>query len=67
MQHPARVKGLVNTYMTLTGNLGGMANNLWSLRNYLTTAEVPNLSALSYLPTPPIGQDRTQGQFLSGV
>ena len=22
---------------------------------------------LSYLPTPPIGQDMTQGQFLSGV
>ena len=23
--------------------------------------------ALSYLPTPPVGQDMTQGQFLSGV
>ena len=22
---------------------------------------------LSYLPTPPLGQDMTQGQFLSGV
>ena len=22
---------------------------------------------LSYLPTPPLGQDTTQGQFLSGV
>ena len=25
------------------------------------------LSALSYLPTPPLGQDMTQGQFLSRV
>ena len=25
------------------------------------------LSVLSYLPTPPLGQDMTQGQFLSGV
>ena len=25
------------------------------------------LCALSYLPTPPLGQDMTQGQFLSGV
>ena len=25
------------------------------------------LSRLSYLPTPPLGQDMTQGQFLSGV
>ena len=24
-------------------------------------------STLSYLPTPPLGQDMTQGQFLSGV
>ena len=24
-------------------------------------------SALSYLPIPPLGQDMTQGQFLSGV
>ena len=24
-------------------------------------------SRLSYLPTPPLGQDMTQGQFLSGV
>ena len=23
--------------------------------------------SLSYLPTPPLGQDMTQGQFLSGV
>ena len=23
--------------------------------------------ALPYLPTPPLGQDMTQGQFLSGV
>ncbi len=26
-----------------------------------------NKSVLSYLPTPPLGQDMTQGQFLSGV
>ena len=25
------------------------------------------LKLLSYLPTPPLGQDMTQGQFLSGV
>ena len=25
------------------------------------------LLLLSYLPTPPLGQDMTQGQFLSGV
>ena len=25
------------------------------------------LNKLSYLPTPPLGQDMTQGQFLSGV
>ena len=25
------------------------------------------LILLSYLPTPPLGQDMTQGQFLSGV
>ena len=24
-------------------------------------------NSLSYLPTPPLGQDMTQGQFLSGV
>ena len=27
----------------------------------------PYESLLSYLPTPPLGQDMTQGQFLSGV
>ena len=26
-----------------------------------------NITFLSYLPTPPLGQDMTQGQFLSGV
>ena len=26
-----------------------------------------SLDELSYLPTPPLGQDMTQGQFLSGV
>ena len=26
-----------------------------------------NSQPLSYLPTPPLGQDMTQGQFLSGV
>ena len=25
------------------------------------------ISGLSYLPTPPLGQDMIQGQFLSGV
>ena len=25
------------------------------------------ISYTSYLPTPPLGQDMTQGQFLSGV
>ena len=24
-------------------------------------------TSMSYLPTPPLGQDMTQGQFLSGV
>ena len=30
---------------------------------------IPNIwnLLLSYLPTPPLGQDMTQGQFLSGV
>ena len=28
---------------------------------------VSSLSSLSYLSTPPLGQDMTQGQFLSGV
>ena len=27
----------------------------------------PGQSYLPYLPTPPLGQDMTQGQFLSGV
>ena len=31
--------------------------NLWGMRS----------TPLSYLPTPPLGQDMTQGQFLSGV
>ena len=26
-----------------------------------------NVQQLPYLPTPPLGQDMTQGQFLSGV
>ena len=47
-----------------------------SLKNHNTTnynqtsshtfREINNLQ-LSYLPTPPLGQDMTQGQFLSGV
>ena len=32
---------------------------------YVYLVEVNN--GLSYLPTPPLGQDMTQGQFLSGV
>ena len=32
----------------------------------LTTSEVIK-TAFIYLPTPPLGQDMTQGQFLSGV
>ena len=31
-------------------------------RYYITQKEL-----ISYLPTPPLGQDMTQGQFLSGV
>ena len=27
----------------------------------------PSIVTKSYLPTPPLGQDMTQGQFLSGV
>ena len=37
-----------------------------------TTFSFPNINTFktiiySYLPTPPLGQDMTQGQFLSGV
>ena len=36
---------------------------------FTTSEKLPELMshALSYLPTPPLGQDMTQGQFLSGV
>ena len=37
----------------------------FSLTSYLTKAEEPSLSY--FLPTPTLGQDMTQGQFLSGV
>ena len=33
----------------------------------LLAYNVPLSMTLSYLPTPPLGQDMTQGQFLSGV
>ena len=31
------------------------------------SSALPYTLVLSYLPTPPLGQDMTQGQFLSGV
>ena len=38
-------------------------------RNEFDPHWVPNIYrfVLFYLPTPPLGQDMTQGQFLSGV
>ena len=39
-----------------------------SLRTFVADQIRYNLkSAQYYLPTPPLGQDMTQGQFLSGV
>ena len=35
--------------------------------NLLKIKYTGNISGLSYLPTPPLGQDMTQGQFLSGI
>ena len=35
--------------------------------NIFSQSILPPILLLSYLPTPPLGQDRTQGQFLSGV
>ena len=34
--------------------------------NHYTT-DTSNVLVLPYLPAPPLGQDMTQGQFLSGV
>ena len=34
---------------------------------YFTPCLFPNFISRYYLPTPPLGQDMTQGQFLSGV
>ena len=35
--------------------------------NHMTVWKLFVFDGLSYLPTPPLGQDMTQGQFLSGV
>ena len=34
---------------------------------YASLTNQTSVICLSYLPTSPLGQDRTQGQFLSGV
>ena len=34
---------------------------------YWCSIEILEINCSSYLPTPPLGQDMTQGQFLSGV
>ena len=39
----------------------------WSFREYKVPLQVYSDQKWYYLPTPPLGQDMTQGQFLSGV
>ena len=45
-----------------------LGKNATETYGMLQTAFRPScMNLLSYLPTPPLGQDMTQGQFLSGV
>ena len=68
----------INQYLDLAGEL---KKTLWNMRVRVTPIVVDTLGKntkrignqrkilfdLSYLPTPPLGQDMTQSQFLSGV
>ena len=45
-----------------------MANRFFLLgKCFIIFASFKSKLSLSYLPTPPLGQDMTQGQFLSGI
>ena len=44
------------------------ASSIDNCNSQLETSRIVNMLGLYiYLPTPPLGQDMTQGQFLSGV
>ena len=69
----------VETIIKISQNTEKITRNLRKLAIILTPVNSQQLSVvwknlnvgnnkvLSYLPTPPLGQDMTQGQFLSGV
>ena len=52
---------------TWKGVLGMTLNCIWWWVLQFWRSEENGIALLSYLPTPPLGQDMTQGQFLSGV
>ena len=55
--------GLIYMYVGLKAKISQSHRFLSPWVNF----EPSPLSTLSYLPTPLLGQDMTQGQFLSGV
>ena len=67
-----RIKGKVEQSMERSGalpqHLGIVATEKGAFRSPSTTvANFTLIMSVSYLPTPPLGQDKTLGQFLSGV
>ena len=58
---------MVSVFANGLGDQGSIPRQLISkTQNMVLDVSLLN-TALSYLPTPPLGQDMTQGQFLSGV
>ena len=55
------------TQNTESGRLGKTKYKSNSKFNFATRNDISHFVLLSYLPTPPLGQDMTQSQFLSGV
>ena len=49
------------------GTLGDQLTYYYNFDYYCKFFTAAPTGVLSYLPTPPLGQDMTQGQFLSGV
>ena len=60
------LKNLLNKKVTVIPIITGiLRKETGRIRNQ--KRKTLKLALLSYLPTPPLGQDMTQGQFLSGV